>query len=90
MKHPFTHLDVPVWVGDYVLGGYGTGAVMAVPAGDQRDCWNFATHFRIPFVAVTENWDISTGADESKEATLTNSVFLNGLKVANAHPTRDR
>ncbi|MBK9538929.1 MAG: leucine--tRNA ligase [Flavobacteriales bacterium] len=85
VKHPFTHLDIPVWVGDYVLGGYGTGAVMAVPAGDQRD-WNFATHFKIPFVAVTENWDISTGADESKEATLTNSVFLNGLKVADAIP----
>ncbi|MBL7983626.1 MAG: class I tRNA ligase family protein, partial [Flavobacteriales bacterium] len=85
VKHPFTHMDVPVWVGDYVLGGYGTGAVMAVPAGDQRD-WNFATHFNIPFVAVTEGWDISTGADESKEATLTNSVFLNGMKVADAIP----
>jgi leucyl-tRNA synthetase len=85
VKHPFTHMDIPVWVGDYVLGGYGTGAVMAVPAGDQRD-WNFATHFKIPFTAVTENWDISTGADESKEATLANSVFLNGLKVADAIP----
>jgi len=85
VKHPFTHMDVPVWVGDYVLGGYGTGAVMAVPAGDQRD-WNFATHFNIPFVAVTEGWDISTGADESKEATLANSVFLNGMKVADAIP----
>ncbi len=83
VKHPFTHLDVPVWVGDYVLGGYGTGAVMAVPAGDQRD-WNFATHFTIPFVAVTEGWDISTGADESKEATLANSAFLNGMKVPDA------
>jgi leucyl-tRNA synthetase len=68
-----------------VLGGYGTGAVMAVPAGDQRD-WNFATHFNIPFVAVTENHDISTGADESKEATLANSAFLNGLKVTDAIP----
>ncbi len=85
VKHPLTHLDIPVWVGDYVLGGYGTGAVMAVPAGDQRD-WNFATHFNIPFVAVTEGWDISTGADESKEATLANSAFLNGLKVADAIP----
>ena len=83
VKHPFTHVDVPVWVGDYVLGGYGTGAVMAVPAGDQRD-WNFATHFNIPFVAVTEGWDISTGADESKEATLANSSFLNGMKVPDA------
>ena len=53
VKHPFTHMDVPVWVGDYVLGGYGTGAVMAVPGGDQRD-WNFATHFNLPFTAVTE------------------------------------
>jgi leucyl-tRNA synthetase len=85
VKHPFTHLDVPVWVGDYVLGGYGTGAVMAVPAGDQRD-WNFATHFNIPFTPVTEGWDISKGADESKEATLANSTFLNGLKVADAIP----
>lgn len=83
VKNPLTHLDVPVWVGDYVLGGYGTGAVMAVPAGDQRD-WDFATHFGIPFVAVTEGWDISTGADESKEATLANSVFLNGMKVPDA------
>ncbi len=83
VKHPFTHMDVPVWVGDYVLGGYGTGAVMAVPAGDQRD-WNFATHFNIPFVAVTEGWDTSTGADESKEATLANSSFLNGMKVPDA------
>jgi leucyl-tRNA synthetase len=85
VKHPFTHMDVPVWVGDYVLGGYGTGAVMAVPAGDQRD-WNFATHFKIPFTAVTANWDISTGADESKEATLANSAFLNGVKAADAIP----
>ncbi len=85
VKHPITHMDVPVWVGDYVLGGYGTGAVMAVPGGDQRD-WNFATHFNIPFVAVTEGWDISSGADESKEATLANSVFLNGMKVADAIP----
>ncbi|MBK9195706.1 MAG: class I tRNA ligase family protein [Flavobacteriales bacterium] len=85
VKHPFTHMDIPVWVGDYVLGGYGTGAVMAVPAGDQRD-WNFAMHFNIPFTAVTEHWDISKGADESKEATLANSVFLNGLKVADAIP----
>ncbi|MEO8066447.1 MAG: class I tRNA ligase family protein [Flavobacteriales bacterium] len=85
VKHPFTHMDIPVWVGDYVLGGYGTGAVMAVPGGDQRD-WNFATHFNIPFTAVTEHWDISKGADESKEATLANSVFLNGMKVADAIP----
>ncbi|MCB0783594.1 MAG: class I tRNA ligase family protein, partial [Flavobacteriales bacterium] len=46
-KHPFTGEDVPIWVGDYVLAGYGTGAVMAVPGGDQRD-WRFAKHFGLP------------------------------------------
>ncbi|HRO98053.1 MAG TPA: class I tRNA ligase family protein, partial [Flavobacteriales bacterium] len=50
-KHPFTGAPVPVWVGDYVLAGYGTGAVMAVPGGDQRD-WRFAKHFGLPIIAV--------------------------------------
>ncbi len=62
-KHPFTGADVPVWVGDYVLGGYGTGAVMAVPGGDQRD-WRFAKHFGLPIIAVTEGADIDKEADE--------------------------
>lgn len=81
--HPFTGAEVPVWVGDYVLGGYGTGAVMAVPGGDQRD-WNFATHFGLPIVAVTEGADISKEADERKDATISSDGFLKGLKVPDA------
>jgi leucyl-tRNA synthetase len=81
--HPFTGKEVPVWVGDYVLGGYGTGAVMAVPGGDQRD-WNFATHFGLPIIAVTEGADISKEADERKDATICSEGFLKGLAVPEA------
>ena len=81
--HPFTGEHVPVWVGDYVLGGYGTGAVMAVPGGDQRD-WNFATHFGLPIIAVTEGADIEKEADERKDATIISEGFLQGLKVPDA------
>lgn len=76
--HPFTGKPIPVWVGDYVLAGYGTGAVMAVPAGDQRD-WDFARHFGIPMTEIHEGIDISEAADPTKEAKLKNSGFLNGL-----------
>ncbi len=82
-KHPFTGADVPVWVGDYVLGGYGTGAVMAVPGGDQRD-WRFAKHFGLPIIAVTEGADIEKEADERKDATICSEGFLKGLKVPQA------
>jgi leucyl-tRNA synthetase len=81
--HPFTGQEVPVWVGDYVLGGYGTGAVMAVPGGDQRD-WNFATHFGLPIIAVTEGADISKEADERKDAIICSEGFLKGLTVPDA------
>ncbi len=81
--HPFTGKEVPIWVGDYVLGGYGTGAVMAVPGGDQRD-WNFATHFGLPIIAVTEDADITKEADERKDATISSEGFLKGLKVPDA------
>lgn len=81
--HPFTGKEVPVWVGDYVLGGYGTGAVMAVPGGDQRD-WNFATHFGLPIIAVTEGADISKEADERKDAIICSEGFLKGLAVPEA------
>ena len=82
-KHPFTGADIPVWVGDYVLAGYGTGAVMAVPGGDQRD-WRFAKHFGLPIIAVTEGTDVDKCADESKEATICSDGFLKGLKVPDA------
>jgi leucyl-tRNA synthetase len=76
--HPFTGAKIPVWVGDYVLAGYGTGAVMAVPAGDQRD-WDFANHFGLPITPINEGVDISEKADPTKEAKMINSGFLNGL-----------
>ena len=82
-KHPFTGADVPVWVGDYVLAGYGTGAVMAVPGGDQRD-WRFAKHFGLPIIAVTEGADVEKEADERKDATIISEGFLQGLKVPQA------
>ncbi|MEQ8909073.1 MAG: leucine--tRNA ligase [Vicingaceae bacterium] len=84
--HPFTGEKVPVWIGDYVLAGYGTGAVMAVPSGDQRD-WDFATHFDLPIPAVIEGQDVSQGADDRKDGKLTNSDFLNGLSVKAAIKT---
>lgn len=78
-EHPFTKEPVPIWIGDYVLAGYGTGAVMAVPCGDQRD-YDFAKHFNIPIVNVFENADISEEAFSGKEGTvIANSDFLNGL-----------
>lgn len=87
--HPFTGKQIPIWVGDYVLAGYGTGAVMAVPAHDERD-YKFAKHFNIPFDVVikapnesdadTER-SRSTEAWTEKEGTLINSDFLNGLDV---------
>jgi leucyl-tRNA synthetase len=83
VRHPFIEADIPVWIGDYVLAGYGTGAVMAVPGGDQRD-WNFARHFNLPIISVIEGTDIETGANESKEGRLINSDFLNGLPVKEA------
>ena len=81
--------DVPIWVGDYVLAGYGTGAVMAVPGGDQRD-WRFAKHFGLPIIAVTDGADIDKEADERKDATICSEGFLKGLKVPGGHPPGHR
>jgi leucyl-tRNA synthetase len=78
VEHPFTGADVPVWIGDYVLAGYGTGAVMAVPAGDERD-YAFAKHFNLPIPAINEGIDISEAANPTKDAKMINSDFLNGL-----------
>ncbi len=82
--HPFTSAKVPIWIGDYVLAGYGTGAVMAVPCGDQRD-YDFAKHFDIPIPNIFKNVDISEEAFTDKENTIiTNSDFLNDLTYKKA------
>ena len=81
--HPFTNGKVQVWVGDYVLASYGTGAVMAVPCGDQRD-WDFATHFGIEIINIFEDVDVSENANEDKNVNIINSDFLNGLTVKKA------
>lgn len=78
VEHPFTGAPIPVWIGDYVLAGYGTGAVMAVPAGDERD-YAFAKHFNLPIPAILEDIDISEAANPTKDAKMINSDFLNGL-----------
>jgi len=83
-EHPFTKKLVPVWVGDYVLAGYGTGAVMAVPCGDQRD-YNFAKHFNLPIPNIFEDIDINKQAFTDKVNTIIcNSDFLNGLSFKEA------
>ncbi|HWY97539.1 MAG TPA: leucine--tRNA ligase, partial [Bacteroidia bacterium] len=84
--HPFTGKKVPVWIGDYVLSGYGTGAVMAVPAHDSRD-FAFAKHFGLPIPQVIEapaGWDFSKESFDGKEGKCINSDFLNGLDVKDA------
>ncbi len=78
VEHPFTGAPIPVWIGDYVLAGYGTGAVMAVPAGDERD-YAFAKHFNLPIPAICEGIDISEAANPTKDAKMINSGFLDGL-----------
>ena len=81
--HPFSGSKIPIWIGDYVLASYGTGAVMAVPSGDQRD-WDFAKHFSLPITSVIEGTDIEEGANDSKDGKLIHSDFLNGLTVKKA------
>ncbi|MES2655050.1 MAG: leucine--tRNA ligase [Bacteroidota bacterium] len=90
--HPFTGQEIPIWVADYVLAGYGTGAVMAVPAHDTRD-FAFAKHFNLPITQVIKpvNETVETlhavslqEAYDTKEGTLYNSQFLNGLSVKEA------
>ncbi|WP_321320443.1 leucine--tRNA ligase [Labilibaculum sp.] len=81
--HPFTGEEIPVWVSDYVLAGYGTGAIMAVPAHDSRD-YAFAKHFNLPIVQVVSGGDISEESYDAKEGQSMNSDFLNGLDVKDA------
>lgn len=78
--HPFTGKKVPIWVGDYVLAGYGTGAVMAVPGHDERD-HRFAKHFGLPILQVVEGPDVQEQSYDAKEGKCINSDFLNGLDV---------
>ena len=81
--HPFTNKKVQIWIGDYVLASYGTGAIMAVPCGDQRD-WDFATHFDIDIINIFDNVDISQSANQNRKVKISNSDFLNGLTVNDA------
>lgn len=81
--HPFTGEKVQLWIGDYVLASYGTGAVMAVPCGDQRD-WDFANHFGLEIKNIFENIDISEAAYTEKEGKIADSGFLSGLTVKEA------
>ncbi|MBP6458481.1 MAG: leucine--tRNA ligase [Crocinitomicaceae bacterium] len=81
--HPFTGEKIQIWIGDYVLASYGTGAVMAVPCGDQRD-WDFAKHFNIEIKNIFENVEISEGAYAEKSGKIANSDFLSGLEVKDA------
>ncbi len=83
--HPFTNEKIPVWIGDYVLAGYGTGAVMAVPAHDERD-FRFAKHFDLPRPQVIEapEWDFEKDAYGEKSGKMIHSSFLDGLDVKDA------
>ncbi|WP_447767297.1 leucine--tRNA ligase [Sphingobacterium faecium] len=77
-KHPITGEDVAIWIADYVLASYGTGAVMAVPSGDQRD-YLFAKHFNLPIVQISDSQQIEEEADPNKEGKYINSDFMNGM-----------
>lgn len=87
--NPFNGKPIPIWVADYVLAGYGTGAIMAVPAHDSRD-YDFARHFSLPIVEVVSGGDISRESYDAKEGVLVNSDFLNGLEVKEAIKTAIR
>jgi leucyl-tRNA synthetase len=81
--NPFDGRKIPIWIAEYVLAGYGTGAIMAVPCGDQRD-FDFAKHFNIPITNIIGNYFNGKEANPTKEATLMNSGFLNGIKMQDA------
>ena len=83
--NPLTGDKVPVWISEYVLAGYGTGAIMAVPAHDSRD-YAFAKHFNLPVVPLIEGCDVSESSFDAKEGIMCNSGFLNGLTVKEAIP----
>lgn len=78
--NPFNGKEIPIYISDYVLAGYGTGAIMAVPAHDSRD-YAFARHFGLPLIPVVEGGDLEKESYDAKEGRLINSEFLNGLDV---------
>ncbi|MDE3185213.1 MAG: leucine--tRNA ligase [Bacteroidota bacterium] len=81
--NPFDGKQIPIWIAEYVLAGYGTGAIMAVPCGDQRD-FDFATHFNIPITNIIGDHFNGKEANPTKEAVLQNSGFLNGMLMKDA------
>lgn len=83
--NPFTEEKVPVWIAEYVLAGYGTGAIMAVPAHDSRD-YAFAKKFGLKIIPLIEGCDVSTESFDAKEGTMINSGFLTGMSVKEAIP----
>ncbi len=83
--NPLTNEQVPVWVSEYVLAGYGTGAIMAVPAHDSRD-YAFAKQFNLPIIPLIEGCDVSQERFDAKEGIMCNSGFLNGMTVKEAIP----
>ena len=83
--NPLTGEKVPVWISEYVLAGYGTGAIMAVPAHDSRD-YAFARTFGLPVIPLIEGCDVSEASFDAKEGIMCNSGFLNGLSVKEAIP----
>jgi len=85
VSNPFDGREIPIWISEYVLAGYGTGAIMAVPCGDQRD-FNFAKHFNIPITNIIGNAYNGQEANPTKDATLQNAGFMDGLVMRDAMP----
>ncbi|MCI1785445.1 MAG: leucine--tRNA ligase [Bacteroidales bacterium] len=83
--NPLTGKDVPIWISEYVLAGYGTGAIMAVPAHDSRD-YAFAKKFDLPIIPLIAGCDVSEASFDAKDGIMCNSGFLNGMNVKEAIP----
>ncbi|MCK9625189.1 MAG: leucine--tRNA ligase [Bacteroidales bacterium] len=83
--NPLTKERVPIWISEYVLAGYGTGAIMAVPAHDSRD-YAFAKNFNLPIIPLIEGCDVSEESFDAKDGIMCNSGFLNGMSVKEAIP----
>ncbi|MDR2886109.1 MAG: leucine--tRNA ligase, partial [Rikenellaceae bacterium] len=81
--NPFDGTRIPIYISDYVLAGYGTGAIMAVPAHDSRD-WAFARHFSLPIIPVVEGGDVEVASYDAKSGKVINSDFINGMEVTEA------